>query len=45
MVKKCIIALAVVALLVNVVNAIDYDTKIKHDKNQWPWVYKKLISA
>jgi hypothetical protein len=42
MVKKCIIALAVVTLLVTVVNAQEYETKIKHDKNQWPWEYKKL---
>jgi hypothetical protein len=40
MVKKCIIALAVVVLLVTVVRA---DSPIKkHDKDQWPWEYKKL---
>jgi hypothetical protein len=39
MVKKCIIALAVVALLVTVVRADD--PSIKKD-GDWPWEYKKL---
>jgi hypothetical protein len=40
MVKKCIIALAVVTLLVTVVRADS--PKIKHDYESWPWEYKKL---
>jgi hypothetical protein len=39
MVKKCIIALSVVALLVTTVNAAD--PSIKKDGN-WPWTYKAI---
>lgn len=39
MVKKCIIALAVVALLVTTVNAAD--PSIKRD-GDWPWTYKAI---
>ena len=39
MVKKCIIALAVVALMVTVVQAAD--PSIKKD-GDWPWTYKAL---
>lgn len=39
MVKKCMIALAVVALMVTVVRADD--PVIKHD-GDWPWTYKAL---
>ena len=40
MVKKCIIALAVVALLVTTVNAAD--PLIKKDPGDWPWTYKAI---